>query len=418
MLAAIAALALFQTHATDVRKQVESLVSQIDRLAASEPTPYGIDTRIRVAEVLTPGYPAIAKRRLRDAEASLSGVSDPDYANQLRVRISTTLAPLDFAEAERVAKSIGPERKHDRLAEAYGHLLERAGKRDSLDLILTAYHSGAFRLYFDPKNFRDEQMLQIFAAVVDAFPSDTAELEDISYLLDAAKKSIAINRELSLTAIRKAAGAADHQPKSIRSQIRFQAAELLRSLGTKLPDEFEPLLLEPEPPKEKPEEKKKDDEEPDLSGVPYAEALERSLKLENPEARAGSLINISRREDLSPKQQARVAAEALTAVGQLPLGEVKLLGYSMLSRDFAKRQELANAALAAQMLSDTYSKACDCGAPVCEANGDKFQCVELVNDYAEYLDELNFTQESLGLNNISLEARLLITKLKKLAGTK
>jgi len=252
MLATIAALALFQTHAVGSRKQIDSLLSQIDRLSASEPAAYGVDTRIRVAEVLAPSYPAIAKRQLRDAEASLSGVSDPDYANELRIRISSTLAPLDFAEAERVAKSIEPERKHDRLAEAYGHLLERAGKHDPPDLILTAFHSGAFRLHFDSKQFGAEQTLQIFAALVDAFPSSAPDIEDITYLLDHTKDSLALNRKLSLAAIRKVINAAEQQPESTRSEIRFRAAELLRSLGTKAPAELEPLLREPEPGKEKP----------------------------------------------------------------------------------------------------------------------------------------------------------------------
>jgi len=94
------------------------------------------------------------------------------------------------------------------------------------------------------------------------------------------------------------------------------------------------------------------------------------------------------------------------------------MALSMLSRDFAKRHELANASLAAQMLSESFSKACDCGGAVCKLNGEEFECVSLVNDYAEYLDELNFTQESLGLNNISLEARLLILKLQKMVKAK
>jgi hypothetical protein len=130
-------------------------------------------------------------------------------------------------------------------------------------------------------------------------------------------------------------------------------------------------------------------------------------------ARAGCLIQLSRREDLTAKQQARVAADALTAVNQMPFGGDRLFGLSMLSRDFAKRGDLANAALTAQMLSESYTKVCSCGSPVCEANGDKLECVDLVNDYAEYLDELHFSQESLGLNNISLEARLLLLHLKK-----
>lgn len=417
MIAALGALVLLQAQAAAAPNPVDTLVARIDRLAASEPAPYGIDTRIRVAEVLATNYPAIAKRELRDAEASLSGVSDQDYRDTLRVRITTTLAPLDFAEAERVAKSIAPERKHDRVSEAYGHLLERAGKGDRVELILNAFESGCFRLHFDSKEFSTEQRLRIFAALVDAFPLTAPAAADIDYLLDQTRESMALNRELTFTSIRKVTSAADDLPKPKRAAMRFRAGELLRSLGGALSDEFKALLDEPAPPPEKVDQKN-EEEVPDLSAVPYAEALERALHIESPEIRAATLIELSRREDLTLRQQARVASEALTATGQMPPGEIKLMAYSMLSRDFAKRQELANAALAAQMLSDTYAKVCSCGAPECDVNGEKLQCVNLINDYAEYLDELNFTQESLGLNNISLEARLLIPKLKKLAGAK
>ena len=157
MIAAIVALALFQTGAGGARKQMDALLNRIDRLAASEPPAYGVDTRIRVAEILRAGYPALSKRELHDAEASLAGVTDVDYANASRVRISIVLGPIDFSEAERVARSIEPDRKYDRLAQAYGHLLESRGKRDALELILTALHSGAFRLHYDSNQFGTEQ---------------------------------------------------------------------------------------------------------------------------------------------------------------------------------------------------------------------------------------------------------------------
>src|SRR6266851_3129266 len=71
MLAATLATLLLQPHAAVPGKQLAALIEQIDRVAASEPLEYGIDTRIRAAEALTPKYPAIAKRELRDATASL-----------------------------------------------------------------------------------------------------------------------------------------------------------------------------------------------------------------------------------------------------------------------------------------------------------------------------------------------------------
>jgi hypothetical protein len=414
MLADLAAtLALFQPHAAVPDKQLTALIEQIDRVAASEPVEYGIDTRIRAAEVLTPKYPVIAKRELRDAASSLTGISDLDYQNRLRVRIIGTLAPVDFVEAERVAKAIPPERKHDRLADAYDELYKKAGSRNHIDLILSAFHAGAYRVFAVSQEKGAEVAVQLLSIVVDAFPADAPEAADIDYLLDRTEQFVAANRDLVFAAMRKALIAADLQTKDKRLSVRVRAARLLRSLGSTLPDEFEPLMLEPAPPdQEKPKkDEKSDDDGPDLTGVMYSEALERALALKNATARAGTLIELSRRADLTPKQQARVASDAVSAVNQMPFGGDRLIGLSMLSRDFAKRGDLASAALTAQMLSESYTKVCSCGSPVCEAHGDKLECVDLVNDYAEYLDELHFTQESLGLNNISLEARLLILRL-------
>ena len=391
--------------------QPVDLIKQIDRLAASEPAPYGIDTRIRTAEVLTTRYPRIARQELRDAEAELPGVLDADYGNILRVQIVGHLAPLDFAEAERVAKTIGPERKNDRLAQAYDQLCDKAGTRNRVELMIRALDAGAFRLNTVTKDVAPDEAQRLFGAFVTAFPGDAADPADIDYLLDRTAQFIRVDRQLALAAIQKAVSAAREQPEERRGALRMRAADLLRELGGEVPEDLRELLAEPgaKPPKEKPAAKP--DDARDFSKMPYAEALEQALKIEDPTDRAGQLIELSRREDLTPKQQGRVALDALSAANQMSLSEERLWAFSMLSRDFAKRSDLANAALAAQMLSETYGKVCGCGGPLCEVNGNRFECVTLVNDYAEYLSELNFTQESLGLNNISLEARLLVVKL-------
>src|SRR5690349_3717058 len=95
----IVAAALLQPRPAIPGKVLAELIDRLDRVAASEPVEYGIDTRIRAAEVLTPRYPVIAKRELRDAAASLSGIADVDYQNRLRLRITGAMAPIDFVEA-------------------------------------------------------------------------------------------------------------------------------------------------------------------------------------------------------------------------------------------------------------------------------------------------------------------------------
>ena len=102
----------------------------------------------------------------------------------------------------------------------------------------------------------------------------------------------------------------------------------------------------------------------------------------------------------------------------MPITNDRLTVMAMISRDFARLNELANAAFAAQLLSETFSKACDCEHVTCDRSGEKFDCLDLLNLFAEYLEEFKISAESMSLNNISLEARLLIFKLYPLLGLK
>ena len=72
---------------------------------------------------------------------------------------------------------------------------------------------------------------------------------------------------------------------------------------------------------------------------------------------------------------------------------------------------LANAGLAAQFLLDTYNKVCGCSAATCQQADEKFDCMQNVEDFAEYLDEFKISADALSLDNISLQARLLVLKL-------
>jgi hypothetical protein len=76
-----------QPEPTKEQKQIAALVAQIRRLAASEPVVYGIDTRLRAADVLTAKYPKAAKDLLRDAQAAISGVTLPAEQDHLRVGV-------------------------------------------------------------------------------------------------------------------------------------------------------------------------------------------------------------------------------------------------------------------------------------------------------------------------------------------
>src|SRR5713226_9191710 len=128
-LCALAILLMFQQPVAPERepseqdKQVTTLVAQIRRLAVSEPVVFGIDTRMRTADVLTGKYPKLAKELLRDAQSALTGATEPADQDRLRVRLAGLLAPLDMDEAERSIKSIRHGREQDYVAQAYDKLV-------------------------------------------------------------------------------------------------------------------------------------------------------------------------------------------------------------------------------------------------------------------------------------------------------
>jgi hypothetical protein len=418
-------------------KQVAGLVMQIRRLAVSEPVVFGVDTRMRTAEVLTGKYPKLAIELLRDARAAVGGVTDPTDQDSLRVRMTELLAPLDLEEAERVTRSIRRGRDEDFVAQAYDKLCKFLAPHplQFRKMIAKGLGAGAFRmesaaeLLTNLKTADPDGSKELFSEILGAFPTESPGEDDVYYLLKRTEEIAGISRPLAIEAIDKALGAAgsaslriksdskEKDGKAARKKMLRETAVLLRSIDPELLSRYQAerkdldlVVTDKEPKQEEP--KKPDDSSPDLSKLPYAEALSQARALENLAARAGALIELSRREELTAQQRASLASEALSVAGKLPLSDDRLMALAMLSRDFARRDEPALASLAAQMLSDTFTKACDCPTAICHHSGVDFECLELVQAFAEYLDEFKITQESMSLDNISLEARLLVQKLK------
>jgi len=443
MAALALALLLFapqQPEPSAEQKQVGVLIAQIRRLAASEPAIYGIDTRLRTAETLAGKYPKLAHDLLHDAEAELNGVNSQDERDQMRIRIVHAFAPLDLEEAERLAKSFRRGADLDYIARAYDQIyvcFEQRPER-ARGIVSKGLAAGGFRLTSASRLLEDqikkspESATALFSEILGAFPAASPGSEDVLYLLQATRNIAVVNRPLAIEAIEKALSAATSEnlriPSSDDKQKTAEAArekmfrEIVALLGSIDPallkrykDARRELDLPPQSEKEeKPKEEKKDDEAPDLSPFPYSEALARARKLENPTARTVALIDISRREELTAQQRASVATEALSAADKMTLGNDRLFGLAMISRDFARRGELANAGLAAQLLLETYNKVCGCAAATCQNADEKFDCMQNVEDFAEYLDEFKVSPDALSLDNISLQARLLVLKLHAL----
>jgi hypothetical protein len=414
------------------QQQVTNLIGHIRRLAASEPVVYGVDTRLRAAEFLTARYPSVAAELLRDGQASLSGVIVPAERDRLRVRLARGWAPIDLNEAERIIGSMSRGADRDYAAEAYDqlYLFLRPHPAEARRIISRGLQAGAFRmastsrLLEEDKTKDHEAASALFSEVLAAFPAESPSSEDVTYLLDQTKHIVGFNRALTVGAIDKALSATtsenlQQQPEAMREKLFREIASLLASIDPSLLKRYKdqwkdldlPVLVVKELPRQ---QEKKGDNPPDISGLSYSEALTLVRGIESVPYRIEKLIDLSRRQDLTPQQGATVASEALSEAGRLPLGDDRLAALAMLSRDFARRNEPANAGLAAHMLSESFGKVCECEGATCRRDGQEFDCLQNVQDFAEYLDEFKVSPDSMGLDNISLEARLLVLKLKAL----
>ena len=437
------ALLLFapqQPELSAEQKQVNVLIAQIRRLAASEPAIYGVDTRLRTAEVVAGKYRKLGRELLHDTEAELSGITSQDERNHMRIRIVHAWAPLDLEEVERLAKSLPRGGDQDYLAQAYDQIYLYYEQRpvQAREIVSKGFAAGAFRMMGATRLLQDqikkgpEGATAVFSEMLGAFPAESPSSEDVLYLLQETRNIAAVNRTLAIEAIDKALPAASSEnlripssddkqktPEAVRERMFREIVALLGSIDPALLKRYKDAHNEldlpvPSENAEKPKEEKKDDEEPDLSPFPYSEALIRARKLENPTARTVSLITISRREELTAQQRASVASEALSAADKIPVSGDRLFGLAMISRDFARRGELANAGLAAQLLLETYNKVCGCAAATCRYAAEDFDCMQNVQDFAEYLEEFKISADALSLDNISLQARLLVLKLHAL----
>jgi hypothetical protein len=282
----------------------------------------------------------------------------------------------------------------------------------------------ASRLLEEASTTNRPAAIALFSGILQAFPAGPIFSADVTYLLDQTRLIARVDRTLAGEGIGTALRAA--MSETLQEQSQAERAVLLRRIVSAI-DSIDPELLkryqrerkdlDPQaPPEQEPQQSQvaKDSKQLDIDGLSYSDALTQTRKLESLTDQIGKLIELSRREDLTSEQRTSVAMEALTLTGQLPLSGDRLVGLAMIAREFARRSDMTKAALAAQMLLESYTKACDCGGAHCKHNGEEFDCLGNVEDFAEYLDEFKVSAESVGLGNISLDARLLILKLKAL----
>lgn len=125
------------------------------------------------------------------------------------------------------------------------------------------------------------------------------------------------------------------------------------------------------------------------------------------------LLEVIDEAQLTPQRRLSLASEALSMTTKLEPGDDRLVAQSMLTRRLYEAGDRPGAATAAQMLSESFEKRYDCETAACDTLRDGENPGEIINAFAEYLQENNIPLESLGLSHQSLRVRLLIQDLAR-----
>src|SRR5882724_6815116 len=259
------------------------------------------------------------------------------------------MAPLDLDEAERLIGAIQRGGDEDFVAQAYDRLVEFVtwDHGDARAMISKGLQAGGFRSQSAARSLEGSKTsdpaaaVALFSEILGAFPVQSPSDEDVYYLLACTKDIVALSRPLAVEAMNKALSAAGSQklrfvPRDKETERKVARRRMLREVGgilgaidpemlARYRSEREDLDLAMDfEEKSKPEEEKKSEDSGNLSALPYSEALSAAHEIKDAAERTGSLIEIYRREDITPQQRASVASEALTAATKMPISNDRL----------------------------------------------------------------------------------------------
>ena len=152
---------------------------------------------------------------------------------------------------------------------------------------------------------------------------------------------------------------------------------------------------------------------PDVDALNLDERIALARKQKESIVRIQMFMDVIDDEETPPRKKASLAAEVLPETDKLPLGEDRLISQSMLTRRLFEAGDRPGAALAAQMLEQTFVKMYDCEASACIAVTQEGSPGEAVSLFAQYLDENGISPADLGLTHRSLQVRMMLIELKK-----
>ncbi|WP_321476316.1 hypothetical protein [uncultured Paludibaculum sp.] len=373
----------------------DRLLERIEAIAVSEPPVLGIDTQIRTAAVLESKDPDTAERWLQAATSRVLTLADLHTRGEFLNAIVDQYRHLDAEAAEQVC-SLLPKRatgaKEDPLARCFHSLFSaRRSWEEEKALTRRALSAGAFqapeiRSHLE-RAIRDhsEECAAEFAVIVEGFPSADASPQERRNLLEMANLIRKLEPELAAAA-RKVA---QSKPKSALAGEDEQELEKKQVLG---------------------------EEKPPTEGLATPELVTLARK-QSAAVQVGMLLEIMDGDkELSPPQRIAIAYEALEVTPKIKAGDERLVSQSMLARRLYDFGDRAKAAVAAQMLAESFEKFYNCETAACVAFEGDSSPGEVINDFAEYLRENKIQPEDLGLRHKSLEARLLILDLQRSLG--
>lgn len=216
------------------RKQIESLIQEIQNLAASEPPLLSADTRIRLAEAAAKLVPSKARDVARDVRSLLLTLPDADTRGEFGVRLARVFLKIDPEEAERFVISMEPRKSsgtyRDTKAEALDIVTRFWIGRDdqrALKVLSEGIGAGAFRAQsvkemMDRLRTGDPSAVPgLFAILLPAFPEDGATDRDCLFLLECAAEVAPVGSALALEAAKKTLRALDSKSFTEDPEIRF-----------------------------------------------------------------------------------------------------------------------------------------------------------------------------------------------------
>ncbi len=369
----------------------ERLLERIEAIAVSEPPVLGIDTQIRTAAVLSSKDPDLAERWLQAATSRALTLVDLHTRGEFLIAIVDQYRHLDAEAAEQVCGLL-PRRatgaKEDPLARCFHSLFStKRSWEEEKALTRRALSAGAFqspeiRSHLERAiKEHPEECAAEFAVIVEGFPASDASLQERRHLLDMA--NLVRKREPELAA--SARKLAESKPKATAAGAEEQDLEKKQVLG---------------------------EEKPQTEGLATPERISLARK-QTPAMQVAMLLEVMDSDkELSPPQRIALAYEALETTPKIKAGDERLVSQSLLARRLYDYGDRSKAAVAAQMLAESFEKFYNCETAACVAFEGDSSPGEVINDFAEYLRENKIQPEDLGLRHKSLEARLLILDLQ------